>query len=57
MDKKQFEKNARTLLKYGIGKNIEEAREKLQSLIIDAKEIAKRDKAEKGKNNEEKPNV
>ena len=33
MDKKQFEKNARMFLKYGIGHNIEEAREHLRKLI------------------------
>ena len=33
MDKKQFEKSARTLLKHGVGHNIEEAREKLRVLI------------------------
>ena len=33
MNKKQFEKNARVLLKYGVGENIEEARESLQKLI------------------------
>jgi len=33
MDKKQFEMSARTLLKYGVGSDIEEAREKLRVLI------------------------
>ena len=33
MDKKQFEKNARILLKHGVGDNIEEAREHLRKLI------------------------
>ena len=33
MDKKQFEKSARLLLKYGIGHDIEEAREKLRVMI------------------------
>ena len=33
MDKKEFEISARTLLKYGIGKNIKEEREKLRALI------------------------
>ena len=34
-DKKQFEKDAWTLLKYNIGHNIEESREKLRALIAD----------------------
>jgi len=33
MNRKQFEANARILLKYNIGHNIEEAREKLRALI------------------------
>ena len=33
MNEKDFEKSARTLLRYGIGKNIEEAREHLRALL------------------------
>ena len=33
MDKKKFEKNAKLLLKYGIGENIEESSKKLQALM------------------------
>ena len=33
MNRKQFETNARILLKYNIGHNIEEAREKFRALI------------------------
>lgn len=45
MEIKRFEKLARTLLKYGIGHNIEEAREKAQSLI-EANRMAKKQKVE-----------
>lgn len=48
MDKKQFEKSARTLLKYGVASNIEEAREKFK-LMIDAKRIVERNKLERKK--------
>ena len=48
MDKKQFEKSARTLLKYGVASSIEEAREKLQ-LMIDVKKIVERNKLERKK--------
>lgn len=41
MDEKQFEKSARMLLKYGIGHNIEGAREKLR-VLIEANKITKK---------------
>lgn len=56
MDKKQFEKNARTLLRYGIGDNIEGAREKLRALI-GAQRIMEKHKVKRKKNNEEKQDV
>ncbi len=41
MEIKKFEKNAKLLLKYGIGENIEESRKKLQLLINAQKRINK----------------
>lgn len=46
MDKKTFEQNARTFLKYGIGNNIEESRQKVQ-LMIDVNEMIEKRKREK----------
>ena len=46
MDKKQFEKSARTLLKHGIGNTIEESREKLR-VLIKANRIMEKYKGEK----------
>ena len=43
MNEKEFEKNARTLLKYGVAHSIEDAREKIQ-LMIDVKKIVERRK-------------
>ena len=45
-NQKNFEKSARTLLKHGIGGNIEEVREKLRGLIEAQKGVKKRKRRE-----------